>query len=59
MLTSDGVHRCAKGLPQVFESGAVKPNPIHSMSGGLENITEGLEYVKAGKNRGVKVTYKV
>ncbi|POY71205.1 hypothetical protein BMF94_5517 [Rhodotorula taiwanensis] len=50
---------CAKGLPQVFESGAVKPNPIHSMSGGLENITEGLEYVKAGKNRGVKVTYKV
>ncbi|GAA5981432.1 hypothetical protein JCM10908_004107 [Rhodotorula pacifica] len=50
---------CSKYLPELFKSGTIKPNPIQSFSGGLDNITEGLEYIKQGKNRGVKVTYKL
>ncbi|BGP52606.1 hypothetical protein JCM8202_004867 [Rhodotorula sphaerocarpa] len=50
---------CAQHLPKLFESGTIKSNPIQSFSGGLENITEGLNYIKEGKNRGVKVTYKI
>ncbi|KWU46932.1 GroES-like protein [Rhodotorula sp. JG-1b] len=50
---------CSKYLPELFQSGTIKPNPIQSFSGGLDNITEGLNYIKDGKNRGVKVTYKI
>ncbi|GAA5885486.1 hypothetical protein JCM3774_003367 [Rhodotorula dairenensis] len=50
---------CSKYLPELFQSGTIKPNPIQSFSGGLDNITEGLNYIKEGKNRGVKVTYKI
>lgn len=44
-------HRCAQHLPKLFESGTIKSNPIQSFSGGLENITEGLNYIKEGKVR--------
>lgn len=40
--------RCANILPDLFASGKLKANPIRSFDGGLDNITEGLEYLKAG-----------
>lgn len=40
---------CSKYLPELFQSGTIKPNPIQSFSGGLDNITEGLNYIKEGK----------
>lgn len=43
--------RCANILPDLFASGKLKANPIRSFDGGLDNITEGLEYLKAGKVR--------
>ncbi|BGP36356.1 Zinc-binding oxidoreductase alcohol dehydrogenase [Rhodotorula kratochvilovae] len=50
---------CANHLPELFASGQLKPNPILSFKGGLENVNEGLEYLKAGKNSAQKVTYKI
>ncbi|GAA5997180.1 zinc-binding alcohol dehydrogenase family protein [Rhodotorula paludigena] len=50
---------CAKHIPELVASGKLKPNPIKSFDGGLANITEGLDYIKAGKNRAQKVTYKI
>lgn len=42
---------CSKYLPELFASGTIKPNLIQSFSGGLDNITEGLDYIKEGKVR--------
>ncbi|BGP28536.1 Zinc-binding oxidoreductase alcohol dehydrogenase [Rhodotorula toruloides] len=50
---------CANILPDLFASGKLKANPIRSFGGGLDNITEGLEYLKTGKNSAQKVTYKI
>jgi len=46
-------------LPDLFKSGTIKPNPILPFDGGLANITEGLDYVKSGKQSAQKVVYKV
>jgi len=42
---------CAKHLTGLFESGTIKPNPILPFEGGLANVSEGLDYIKAGKVR--------
>jgi hypothetical protein len=50
---------CSKYLPELFQSGTIKPNPIQSFSGGLDNITEGLNYIKEGKVTKHRVLFAV
>ncbi|GAA5877167.1 hypothetical protein JCM16303_006188 [Sporobolomyces ruberrimus] len=48
-----------KEMPELMGSGKLKSNPILSRDGGLEGINEGLDFVKAGKNRAQKLAYKL
>ncbi|KAI0070947.1 GroES-like protein [Panus rudis PR-1116 ss-1] len=49
-----------KKVPQLVKDGAVKPNPVKLWpTPGLEAITEGLQYVKEGKNSGEKVVHRI
>lgn len=48
-----------KKVPELVSSGAIKPNSIKLMNGGLENVHEGLQILKDGKNSGEKVVYHV
>ncbi|GAA5850883.1 hypothetical protein JCM9279_006228 [Rhodotorula babjevae] len=50
---------CANHLTGLFESGTIKPNPILPFEGGLANVQEGMDYLKAGKQSAQKVVYKV
>ncbi|GAA5923098.1 zinc-binding alcohol dehydrogenase family protein [Sporobolomyces koalae] len=47
----------AESMPHLMGSGQLKSNPVLSREGGLEGINEGLEFVKAGKNRAQKLVY--
>ncbi|GAA6012647.1 hypothetical protein JCM11491_005467 [Sporobolomyces phaffii] len=46
-------------MPDLMGSGKLKSNPILSREGGLRGINDGLDFVKAGKNRAQKLTYKL
>ncbi|GAA5857796.1 hypothetical protein JCM5353_002635 [Sporobolomyces roseus] len=46
-------------MSELMGSGKLKSNPILSREGGLEGINDGLDFVKAGKNRAQKLTYKL
>lgn len=49
----------ANEMPNLMGSGKLKSNPILSRDGGLNGINDGLDFVKAGKNRAQKLTYKL
>ncbi|GAA5899526.1 zinc-binding alcohol dehydrogenase family protein [Sporobolomyces salmoneus] len=49
----------ANEMPELMGSGKLKSNPLLSRDGGLNGINEGLDYLKAGKNRAQKLTYKL
>ncbi|GAA6058545.1 hypothetical protein JCM10212_006984 [Sporobolomyces blumeae] len=46
-------------MPELMGSGKLKSNPILSRDGGINAINDGLDFVKAGKNRAQKLTYKL
>ncbi|TCD67256.1 hypothetical protein EIP91_000333 [Steccherinum ochraceum] len=45
-------------FPGLFKSGAIKPNPTKLFEGGLHAVSEGFEYMIAGKNSGEKIVFK-
>ncbi|GAA5844584.1 hypothetical protein JCM3766R1_002668 [Sporobolomyces carnicolor] len=49
----------ANEMPRLMGSGELKSNPILSREGGLQGINDGLDFVKAGKNRAQKLTFKL
>ncbi|GAA5828238.1 hypothetical protein JCM11251_002651 [Rhodosporidiobolus azoricus] len=44
-------------VPQLFESGKLRSNPLLRREGGLEKVNEGLDFVKEGKNSAQKLVY--
>lgn len=46
-------------VPDLVKSGAVKPNPVMLWEGGLEGISDGLQYMREGKNSGEKIVYRI
>jgi len=57
----DRAHMAAflKKLPELVSSGSIQPNPIKLWAGGLENITDGLQYMREGKNSAEKIVYRL
>ncbi|OCH94263.1 zinc-binding oxidoreductase ToxD [Obba rivulosa] len=57
----DRAHMAAflKEVPDLVQSGAVKPNPVKLWTGGLEGIKEGLQYMRDGKNSAEKIVYRI
>ncbi|TCD60353.1 hypothetical protein EIP91_010321 [Steccherinum ochraceum] len=47
-----------KKFPDLFKSGTIKPNPTKLFEGGLNAVSEGFEYMIAGKNSGEKIVFK-
>lgn len=45
--------------PELVAAGKVKPNPIKLWEGGLYGISDGLQYMREGKNSGEKIVYRV
>lgn len=48
-----------KKFPELIKSGALKPNPVKLIDGGLAGVREGFEYMIAGKNSGEKIVFRV
>jgi len=48
-----------KKVPGFVKSGGIKPNPVKLWEGGLESITDGLQYMREGKNSGEKIVYRL
>ncbi|KAF8596207.1 GroES-like protein [Ceratobasidium sp. AG-I] len=46
-------------IEALVNSGTVKPNPVKFWPGGLEAVSEGLQYLREGKVSGEKIVYKV
>ncbi|KAH8103529.1 GroES-like protein [Cristinia sonorae] len=46
-------------FPGLVKSGALKPNPIKLITGGLEGVSEGFEYMISGKVSGEKLVYEL
>ncbi|KAH8103403.1 GroES-like protein [Cristinia sonorae] len=51
--------RFLKKFPELVKSGALKSNPTKLFEGGLEGISDGFEYMIAGKVSGEKIVYEV
>ena len=52
----------ASRMPKIealVNSGKVKPNPVKFWPGGLEAVSEGLQYMREGKVSGEKIVYRV
>ncbi|KZT71551.1 GroES-like protein [Daedalea quercina L-15889] len=45
--------------PELVASGKVKPNPIKFWDGGLNAVSDGLQYMREGRNSGEKIVYRV
>ncbi|KAH9938113.1 chaperonin 10-like protein [Fomitopsis serialis] len=45
--------------PELVASGKVQPNPVKLLEGGLNAVSEGLQYLRDGKNSGEKLVYRV
>jgi len=48
-----------KILPSLLEEGKLRPIPFKVMQGGLGAIPKGLEELKQGRVRGMKLVYRV
>ncbi|WVQ98678.1 hypothetical protein IAU59_005809 [Kwoniella sp. CBS 9459] len=45
--------------PEFFEKYNVKPNPVDLRTGGLDDVSDGLKFMKEGKVSGKKLVYKL
>ncbi len=52
-LNGDGL------LSHLFEKKLLQPNRIKHLDGGIDGISEGLEYLKSGKASGEKLAFKL
>ncbi|KAF8606095.1 GroES-like protein [Ceratobasidium sp. AG-I] len=60
-LPADREHM-ASWIPKIkdlVDSGKIKPNPVKVWAGGLEAISEGLQYMRDGKVSGEKIVYNI
>ncbi|KAI0371635.1 GroES-like protein [Pilatotrama ljubarskyi] len=48
-----------KKVPALVKQGAIKPLPIKFWEGGIDAITDGLQYLREGKVSGEKIVYRV
>jgi hypothetical protein len=44
---------------KLLDHGLIKSHPIKLMEGGLEGISDGMQYLKDGKVSGVKLVYRI
>lgn len=54
-----GIEAWLLEVPTIIGNGSFKANPLLKLSGGLANIREGLDLLKAGKASGQKVSYVI
>lgn len=45
--------------PELVATGQEKPNPTKLFEGGFNAISEGLQYMREGKNSGEKIIYRI
>lgn len=46
-------------VPQLFSNGYVVPNRIKLWEGGLQGVSDGLNYMRDGKISGEKIVYLI
>ena len=60
-LPADREHM-ASWIPKIkdlVDAGQIKPNPVKVWPGGLEAVSEGLQYMRDGKVSGEKIVYNI
>lgn len=48
-----------KEVPGFVAEGKIKPNPVKVWDGGLDAISDGLQYMREGKVSAEKIVYRV
>lgn len=61
IIPEDRAHMAAflKKVPALVREGKIRPNPVHLWEGGLEAISDGLQYMRDGKVSAEKIVYRV